>query len=83
MPTVTVSRSGRRIGGCTPGTIGRNSRLPGALQMICWRRHEPAWDERIISDHELTGFDQSGDQVTAHFRQRSTGETLNLSPETF
>ena len=33
-------------------------------------------DERIVSDHELTGFDQSGDQVTAHFRQRSTGETL-------
>ena len=33
-------------------------------------------NERIVSDHELTGFDQSGDQVTAHFRQRSTGETL-------
>ena len=33
-------------------------------------------DERIVSDHELTGFDQLGDQVTAHFRQRSTGETL-------
>ena len=29
MPTVAVSRSGRRIRGCTPGTIGRNSRLPG------------------------------------------------------
>ena len=33
-------------------------------------------DERIVSDQELTRFDQSGDQVTVHFRQRSTGETL-------
>ena len=33
-------------------------------------------DKRIVSDHELTGFDQSGDQVTAHFLQRSIGETL-------
>ena len=33
-------------------------------------------DKRIVSDHELTGFDQSGDQVTAHFLQRSIGEML-------
>ena len=33
-------------------------------------------DKRIFSDHELTGFDQSGDQVTAHFLQRSIKEIL-------
>ena len=33
-------------------------------------------DERIVSDHELTVFHQLGDQVTVHFRQRSSGETL-------
>ena len=49
----------------------------GALQMILLEAAQACLgDERIVSDHELTGFDQSGDQVTAHFRQRSTGETL-------
>ncbi|MEC7649673.1 MAG: flavin-dependent oxidoreductase, partial [Pseudomonadota bacterium] len=49
----------------------------GALQMILLEAARARLgDERIVSDHELTGFDQSGDQVTAHFRQRSTGETL-------
>ena len=40
-----ASRHGQQIWqedrGCTPGTIGRNSRLPGALQMILLRRHGP------------------------------------------
>ena len=49
----------------------------GALQMILLEAARARLgDERIVSDHELMGFEQSGDKVTAHFRQRSTGETL-------
>ena len=50
----------------------------GALQMILLEAARARLgDGRIVSDHELMGFEQSGDKVVAHFRQRSTGKTLD------
>ena len=61
-----------------PGTTGRNSRLrAGAANDLAGGGAGPLGDGRIVSDHELMGFEQSGDKVVAHFRQRSTGKTLD------
>ncbi|WP_416899531.1 MAG: flavin-dependent oxidoreductase [Minwuia sp.] len=48
----------------------------GALQMILRDAvAERLGKDAILTDHELTGFDQDGGGVTAHFRSRTTGET--------
>lgn len=49
----------------------------GELQMLLLEAaRERLGAERIIADRELTGFDEKDGKVTAHFRARSTGETL-------